>query len=278
MAIQFTAADHKYQSINQDEKIEWLSVTSLISLFKKPFDKNVQALKSSKNKRSKWFGMSVEEIISIWDSGNSTALDLGTWYHNQREADLLSCDTIGRLGLNIPVFKPIEDNGVKIAPDQNLVEGIYPEHMVFLKSAGICGQADRVEVVQNTLNIYDYKTNKEIKLESYKNYEGISEKMSSPIDHLDDCNYIHYALQLSIYMFIIIKHNPNLKPGKIMLEHIVFKKNGEDKYGRPIYIRDEEGNPIVDKVVPYELPYLKREVTSIIKHLQNFPEIKLKKK
>lgn len=278
MAIQFTASNHKYQSIDQDEKIEWISVTSVISLFKESFDKESQALKSSKNKRSKWYGMSVEDILNVWENNNAVALDLGTWYHNQREQDIISCDTIGRLGLDIPVYSPIEQDGVKIAPDQNLVEGIYPEHMVYLKSAGICGQADRVEVIANTLNIYDYKTNKEIKLESYKNWDGVKKKMSHPINHLDDCNYMHYALQLSIYMYIIIKHNPNLNPGKIVLEHIIFKRSGEDKYGNPIYVKDDEGNPVVDKVVPYELPYLKKEVINIIKHLNDNPKLKLTKK
>lgn len=278
MAIQFTASDHKYQSINQDEQIEWISVTSVISLFKKAFDKEAQAIKSSKNKRSKWYGMTPEEIIAVWDSSNSDALGLGTWYHNQREADLLSCNTIGRLGLDVPVFKPIEDNGIKIAPEQNLIEGIYPEHMVFLKSAGVCGQADRVEVIRDEINIYDYKTNKEIKLEGFKNWEGITEKMLDPINHIDDCNYMHYALQLSIYMYIMIKHNPNLKPGKLVLEHIIFKKEGLDQYSNPIYQKDAEGNPVVDKVVSYDLPYLKKEVVALFKHLQNYPELKKKKK
>lgn len=278
MAIQFTAADHKYQSINQDEKINWISVTSVISLFKKEFDKQAQALKSSKNKRSKWYGLTPEKIIEIWDQSNSVAIDLGSWYHNQREEDLLSCNTIRRLGIDLDIVKPIEDNGIKVAPDQNLTSGIYPEHMVYLKSAGICGQADRVEVIQDVIDIYDYKTNKEIKTQSFTNWEGVSEKMLHPIDHLDDCNFIHYAIQLSLYLYIMIKHNPNLKPGKITLEHIIFKKSGVDKYGNPVYEKDSDGNPIVDKVVPYELPYLKKEVTSIIKYLQANPEFKNKKK
>lgn len=278
MAIQFTAADHKYQSINQDEKINWISVTSVISLFKKEFDKEAQALKSSKNKRSKWYGLTPKQIIDIWDKGNTVAIELGSWYHNQREEDLLSCDTIRRSGIDLDIIKPIEDNGIKVAPDQNLTSGIYPEHMVYLKSAGICGQADRVEVIQDVIDIYDYKTNKEIKTQSFTNWEGISEKMLNPIDHLDDCNFIHYAIQLSIYLYIMIKHNPNLKPGKITLEHIIFKKSGVDKYGNPVYEKDSDGNPIVDKVVPYQLPYLKKEVTSIIKYLQANPEFKNKKK
>lgn len=278
MAIQFTAADHKYQSIDQTENIDWISVTSVISLFKKEFDKQAVALKSSKSKKSKWYGMSPEEIISIWDKSNTTALELGTWYHNQREQDLLSCNTIGRLGKDISIYKPIEQDGIKLAPDQNLVEGIYPEHMVYLKSAGICGQADRVEVIQDTIDLYDYKTNKEIKLNGYTNWEGKVDKLLHPINHLDDCNYVHYSLQLSIYMYIMLKHNPNLKPGKIILEHIIFKKEGEDKYGNPIYVKNDHNEYIVEKVVPYELPYLKKEVISIIKHLQNNPDLKNKKK
>jgi hypothetical protein len=278
MAIQFTASDHKYQSINQSENIEWISVTTIIGLLKKPFDKETTALKSSKNKRSKWYGLTPKEIIDIWDQSNAVAIDLGTWYHNQRETDMVSHDTIGRLGRDISIVKPIEQDGVKLAPDQNLVEGIYPEHMVYLKSAGICGQADRVEVIGDTIDLYDYKTNKEIKLNAYTNWEGVTEKMLLPINHLDDCNYTHYSLQLSIYMYIMLKHNPNLKPGKIMLEHIIFKKEGEDKYGNPIYAKDQDGNFIVDKIVPYTLPYLKKEVIGIIKYLQNNPDVKNKKK
>jgi hypothetical protein len=278
MAIQFTAADHKYSSLDSSEPIEWISVTSLIGLFKKPFDKETQATKSSKNKKSKWYGLEPQQILDIWEKNNNLALDLGTWYHNQREADLLSCDTIGRFGIDLSIFKPIEQDGIKIAPDQNLVEGIYPEHMVYLKSAGICGQADRIEVIRNTVNVHDYKTNKEIRQESYRNWNGESEKMLGPLSHLDDCNYVHYALQLSIYMYIILKHNPNLVPGDIILEHIVFKKESEDIYGNPIYLKDSDGNPVVEKVVTYELPYLKKEVTYIIKHLQDNPEMRNKKK
>lgn len=278
MAIRFTAEDHKYTSIDDSENINWTSVTSVISLYKKPFEKEKQAVKSAKNKKSRWYGLSPEQILEKWDESNRVALSLGTWYHNQREADLLACNTITRNNIELCIYKPIEENGIKLAPDQNLTEGIYPEHMVYLKSAGICGQADRIEIVGNTINVYDYKTNKEIKQESYTSWDGVKEKMLHPIDHLDDCNYMHYALQLSIYMYIINKHNPNLKPGKIVLEHIVFKKESEDNYGNPVYYKDEEGNPCVDKVVTYELPYLKREVIAIIKHLSNNPELRNKKK
>jgi hypothetical protein len=160
---------------------------------------------------------------------------------------------------------------------QKLDPGVYPEHMVYLKSAGLCGQSDLVEVVNGRVNIIDYKTNKEIKTESFKNWEGMSEKMLPPVEHLDDCNFNHYALQLSIYMYIILKHNPKLQPGKIFIHHITFETEGEDQYGYPIAKLDENGEPKVLEVIPMPVPYLYDEVISVINYLKENPYI-IKKK
>jgi hypothetical protein len=187
-------------------------------------------------------------------------------------------DTIQRSGLELPIINPIEQDGIKIAPDQSLVPGIYPEHMVYLKSVGICGQADRVEVLQDTIDLFDYKTNKEIKTKGFTSWDGVTKKMLGPCSHLDDCNLNHYALQLSVYMYIMLKHNHGLKPGKMEIHHITFEVESEDKYGYPIVAVDHQGNPIVKEVVPYELPYLKKEVQNMIKHVQMNPDIVKKKK
>lgn len=269
MAIVFKPETHSYTSIDPNENISWTSVTSVISKFKKPFDADAIALKSSKNKKGKWYGMTPEAIKEAWKNESQKAMNLGTWYHNQRERDLLSCETISREDIIIPVFKPIESDGIKKAPDQKLGDGIYPEHMVYLKSAGLCGQADRVEIVNGKVNIYDYKTNKEIKAESYVNWEGISDRMLDPLSHLDDCNLNHYALQLSFYMYMIIKHNPKLKPGKMIIEHIVFKEAGKDAYDNRVVLYDQFGEPVVEKIVEYDVPYLKSEVISIINKLKD---------
>lgn len=269
MALVFKADNHSYTSTNPDEQIDWISVTHFVSLFKDKFDSEKIAQKSSKNKKSKWYGISPEEIQQIWKSEAKRATDLGTWYHNQREADITGIDTIERQGIAIPIVKPIIQDGVKFAPDQKLTEGIYPEHLVYLKSAALCGQSDLVEVVKNTVNIIDYKTNKEIKKESFKSWEGLSQKMSGPCSHLDDCNLNHYALQLSTYLYMILKHNPQYKPGKLTLHHILFEEESKDKYGNPVVKRDQDGNPIVKEVVPYDVPYLKSEVIAMINWLKD---------
>tara|TARA_R100001463_G_scaffold91025_4_gene145747 strand:+ start:5138 stop:5950 length:813 start_codon:yes stop_codon:yes gene_type:complete len=269
MAIKFIEDGHVYESIDNDN-IDWLSVTSFISKFKPKFDPKSQAKKSAKNKRSKWYGMTEKEILDAWDNETKRAIKLGNFYHNQRENDILDFKTIEREGKEIPIIRPLvdENTGVKIAPEQRLSDGLYPEHLVYLKSAKLCGQADLVEIVNNTINITDYKTNKEIKEKGFTNWEGITSKMFNPVGHLDDCNLNHYNLQLSIYAYIIRKHNPKLKIGKLTVQHVKFKQIGEDKYGYPIN-EHINGEPILEEIKMYELPYLKQEVISIINWLKN---------
>lgn len=269
MSIVFTEEDHSYKSIDGSE-IDWVSVTTLVSQFKEPFDAEKIAKSVSKKKKSKWFGIPPKKIVEIWQNEGKRATTLGTFYHNQREADLCSLSSMEKEGCIVPVVSPItEAEGVKVAPSQKLEDGIYPEHMVYLKSAGICGQSDLVEVVNGKVNIIDYKTNKEIKMESYKDWEGTSKKMMPPVQHLDDCNFYHYALQLSIYMYIMIKHNRKLKPGEIYIHHVLFEQEGEDEYGYPIIKHNNLGDPIVKKVVEIPVPYLKEEVISIVNWLHD---------
>lgn len=268
MILKFLPEEHKYVSLEPDG-VNWMSVTSFLSHFKKPFDADTISVKSAKNKKSKWYGMTPEDIKTAWKAEAKRATDLGTWYHNCRESDICSFEHMKRHGLEIPVVKPIEIDGIKYSPHQKLTEGVYPEHLVYLKSAGICGQSDLVEVIDNKVFITDYKTNKEIKTEGYTNWEGITTKMLPPVSHLDDCNLNHYALQLSMYMYMILKHNPKYVPGDMTIHHILFEEVGKDKYGNPITALDHNGDPIVKDIVEYDVPYLKQEVISLIHWLED---------
>ena len=70
-----------------------------------------------------------------------------------------------------------------------------------------CGATDQILYNKYTggIAIIDYKTNKEIKRESYKH-----QKMLIPLHKYDDCNYIHYSIQLSGYKYKFEK-NTELK-------------------------------------------------------------------
>jgi hypothetical protein len=274
MPVIFKSDGHIYETLNEDlekDQIKWTSVTSFVGMFKPKFDAEAQSKKSSKNKRSKWYKIPPKEILKIWDNESKRAIGLGNWYHDEREKRLLEFSTIERDGVEVPIIKPITDsNGIKIAPEQKLKDGVYPEHFVYLKSSGLCGQADLVTIVNGKINILDYKTNKEIKKKGFTNWEGITSKMYNPVSHLDDCNLKHYNLQLSLYVYIIKKHNPKLKVGDLKIQHVIFEEEGKDKHGYPItkYIDNE---PVVKEIIIYELPYLKSEVQSLIMWLKDNP-------
>ena len=122
--------------------------------------------------------------------------------------------------------------------------------------------------------IKTHNTNKEIKTEGYRNWEGITQRMKAPLSHLDDCDLNHYAVQLSMYMYIILKHNPKLKPGNMTIHHILFEEVGKDKYGNPITALDNDGNPIVKDIVLYNLSYLREEMISLIHWIEdNKPKV-----
>ena len=275
MPVIFRSDGHIYETLDENlkkDQIKWTSVTSFVGMFKPKFDAEAQSKKSSKNKRSKWYGMTPKEILAAWDSESQRAISLGNWYHDEREKRLLEFKTIERDGTEVPIIKPIVDqNGIKIAPEQKLSEGVYPEHFVYLKSAGLCGQADLVSIVNNKINILDYKTNKEIKKKGFTNWEGITSKMYNPVSHLDDCNLKHYNLQLSLYAYIIKKHNPKLKIGDLQIQHVIFEKEGEDKFGYPITKYNDQKEPIIKEIKIYELPYLKQEVQSLMMWLKDNP-------
>lgn len=261
MMLKFKSEDHSYDS---GDGTEWTSVTRFVSQFHEEFDAASVAYKVSENKKSKWYGIPPDEIVEIWNNEAKRSTVLGDWYHNDREENLLMFDTITRHNKELQIFKPLYDGNVKIAPDQKLVDGVYPELLVYLNSIKLCGQSDLVEVVNGEVHITDYKTNKEIKKEGFS-YRGKTKKLFPPVDHLDDCNFNHYALQLSTYMYIILRHNPNLKFGSMTIHHISFEKEGEDKFGFPIHKKTEDGY-CVEKIDIYDIPYLKKEVENMIKY------------
>jgi len=265
--IQFTETDHLYTSVVPDTR-NWISVTTLVGGFSEPFNKEEKAAKCSVRKPdrypNKWYGYSPEEILAAWDAEGKRSIELGHWYHSKQEQELYTHKEINGL----PVVKPIISNGIKYAPKQKLSDGIYPEHMVYLDSVGICGQSDLVTVQGGFVDITDHKTSKEIRREGFRNWEGTVSKMLRPVQHLDECEFSHYALQLSIYIYIICRHNPMLLPGKLTINHVKFVQNGQDKWGYPVHML-ENGEPVVDSIEPITLPYMQKEVQSIITWLKD---------
>lgn len=270
--LTFTEKDHKYSSVDIFDQTKWVSASTIPALFKKKFDEKATALKCSGNKKSKWYGIPPAQILDIWKTENVRSTTEGTWYHNKDEQRLLSLEFEHLFGKDLPIFRSVWQDGVKQAPDQKLAEGIYPEHLAYLSSVGACGQFDKIIIVDGYCHVDDHKTNKDLLKPAFTNWEGITEKFLPPLLHLDCHKLNEYALQLSIGMYMILRHNPHLKPGKQILNHVVFEVAGENEWGYPITKLDENGEPIIKEVNKIEVPYLKREVELMFEFLKRRPK------
>ena len=131
----------------------------------------------------------------------------------------------------------------------DLKKGVYPEFLISLRSRdgvlGVAGQIDLLIIDGDDVVIVDYKTNKEIKKQSYYNRSKKSyEMMKFPLNNLQDFTFNHYQLQLSLYMYLLQQINPNYKCKSLRLIHI-----------------DHDGVQH-----EYDCEYLKSDVERMLKH------------
>lgn len=251
--LKFLESGHRYESVTPDGR-KWLGVTTLLSRYKKPFDNSI-VYKNVQDPDSKWFGMDPEEVLKIWKKEAERSTTVGSAFHKKMEE--------GEVGaINCCPM----DQGWKYAGNQVLDPGVYPEFFVYNADYSLCGQADRVEVTTSGLvQIGDYKTNKKLETEGFR-----GKKMLGVLSHLDDCHLSHYSLQMSLYMWMILQHNPLLSPGPMTIYHIKFKHAGIDANGYPIIAKDKNGDYIDESITPIIVPYLEREVISMIEQLPRF--------
>lgn len=240
-----TFIEDKHQYFSPGDQRPWTSVTQLIHKYQPQKDWDQIAKRYAKK-----HGIEEAEVKRRWKQENENSLKRGRSFHKQREEDLLSCQTIGDNGKALVIYQPtMDDEGNKISLTQKISDGIYPELLVALNSARVCGQADYVAICDGKINIKDYKTNKEIKKNGFVGWDGLEEMMLDPISGIPNSNYWHYALQLNIYAHIIKKNNPHLKIGTLEMLHILFDEQEE-----------------VKDIVRYTLPDLQIEVANLLDH------------
>ena len=238
MKIYFDESTHTYKS----DSLDFTSVSSVISKYKQPFDKDGLSKKKAKER-----GVSQEEILAEWAEINKVAIDKGHKLHSEKEQELID------LGIN--VFPAQFENGLKISYDlTKLNPGIYPELILYSPFYKVCGTSDVVIIYPDkTFDVEDYKSNKELKFESFKKFNQVTLKkepvmMKSPVSHLQDCNGLHYTIQLSLYAFMLEQFGYKCK--SLTLRHMIQETDNW-------------------REVPYTVPYLKKEVYTLLNHFKS---------
>lgn len=166
---------------------------------------------------SKYFQMSVDDIIASWNKISNDACTTGTFHHEFGESAFYYM--IGQYDKILPEFKDrlTEDGGFKaIHPKEESIVKFYEEipkcivpilaeTRVFVEygKAGYAGtfdilfyydaELDGKEKSKSGLMVLDFKTNKDL----YKNFK--EQKLLAPFDGLLDMPLSVYKLQLSLY-------------------------------------------------------------------------------
>lgn len=264
MSYKFTEDGHQYST---DDDREMMSVSKFTDGFKPKVDWNEIARKSAAKLSKQGIPTTKEDVLNKWLIKRESSAKAGTLLHEMREQELLSreeeefyntmCKTVscthhGEYKYSIPL--QLQNNHV------------YPELMICDEEFMICGQSDKVIVANKHIHIWDYKTDEDIPMVGWSSEWVAVRKMLPPIDHIDDCKGMHYALKMSLYMYLLWKANKGaLKPGDIIIEHIKIKRDDD---GIPV-LNDSHQPIVLGKAKKIQLPYLKKEVMAMLKHKKN---------
>lgn len=179
---------HKY-SLTSQPGLEFTSVTTFIDHFFEGFDAPKIAKKLIKH-YPKYAGRTVESLIADWDA----AANYGTMVHDQIEQWIKED------------VEPKEEKAIRGKEWlKNLTSAsehdILSEVVVCSAELKIAGTVDILAKDKSTgkCTLIDWKTSKKIETSSYGNKMGTHDTTR----HVMDCNYYHYALQLSLYRYII---------------------------------------------------------------------------
>ena len=185
MEIVFDPENHSY--INCQTKEPYISVTTLISKYKTPFNQDEMSKMVAKKRNT-----TQDKILSLWGTITKTAQDRGTAYHKIME-DFIKTGNIAE-GYEV-LIESFAKKTKEIIKGKPLVES---EKLLHNHDYKIAGTADLIITGKNGFHILDFKTNKRFGFYSTYNTFFIE-----PLEHLTQCEFTTYALQLSIYAYLM---------------------------------------------------------------------------
>ena len=169
--------------------LKFKSVTTLLDQLFEPFDEVKIATKLCKTS-PKYMGMKPDQLIAVWHK----ARDHGSLVHKEIELYLdkkiQPSEPKAKCGLNW-LDRYCQGSDIEI----------FTEAIVYSTELKIAGTVD-ILIYYKSYDVYeiiDWKTTKAIKTESFKRKMG-----KHPItSDMMDCNFNHYALQLSMYRYLL---------------------------------------------------------------------------
>jgi hypothetical protein len=178
----------------------YISTTTFIHKFANEFDADraITMIFNGRNYQSSpYFGMSRQQIKDAWELNRQEAASLGTAMHANLE-NFYNGISVKDEFLETKEWQLFQT----YLADNPRLEPFRTEWEVFDEEHFISGSIDMIYADPDKpghLIIKDWKRSKEIKWSS-------RDRLREPIQHLDDCNGMHYSLQVNLYKWILEKN------------------------------------------------------------------------
>lgn len=182
--VTFIEKTHKYFN---EEGVEYISGTTFLHKFQKPFDKE-----KFSTLKAKQLNVTKEAVLAMWDETAKKACEYGTSIHLVMENYINKKPKLEEYENLYNSFNEI------VSDDFKRASGVHSEKILWTDKYRIAGTADLIiEHNDKEFSIGDFKTNKSIDFAS-----KYGDRLLSPIEHLSDCNYNIYSLQMSLYAYM----------------------------------------------------------------------------
>lgn len=238
---------------------EYLSVSRILHFLQEEFDdQRVSYFSARKVLRAEMPGREPSEqeiqlrqraLLVMWKQKNTDSVTIGKYIHDCIEQYL-------KFGI-----LPAEDPKMYTAAPQiasTYLSGnrqSFVEECLYSKKYFIAGTSDflgmRMAGQSPVIDISDYKTNASKGIEYSSQYGNW---LKGPVSHMEDCSYNKYALQLSLYAWMLEEHG--FRPGRLRLIFVP-PTDPEKHFAIPI-------------------PYMRAEVQEILSYLEAAGEIRLR--
>lgn len=195
--ITFEEETHRYSSEINGNEIEYVSGTTFLHRFFQPFDPTGKIAERCALKE----GLTVEALKAKWAAKRDNSCVFGTRCHETCE------DTLLALPYRNKPENEREEKTFKVAKDiagqfRKQLDILAVEKIVFSPYLPIpvAGTIDLLARSRKdgSILVLDWKTNEKIDTEN-----KYGKFCLDPISHIPDLNYHHYALQLSLYQYLL---------------------------------------------------------------------------
>ena len=223
--LQFDSENHIY-TVNG---CEFKSVTNIVEECFEQFDADYWAKKKASS-----LGMTPQQVKDMWERRGEESRNLGSQMHEKIE----------RFYLGLPNTPDETYNLFCQFTKSHHLKPYRTEWGIYDEDSKVAGTLDFLNYDDGVFTIYDWKrSNKIIVNGQPEKNSRWGKKAFSPIDHVHDTTYWHYALQVSIYHYILEKnYGINVSAGRLAVFH--------PDYNRPYVV---------------DVPYMRDEVMAVLR-------------